>query len=134
MGGVCAGLADYWNTKPNYVRILFILAALLFNIITIGIYIICWISMPRQFVLAEKRQNFAEDNPADLPKKNNDYGTILLLIGIACIGVSMGPVYFLEKGSDNSTLAGIWMMITIIPAAGVFLVGLVAAIIQMVKK
>jgi phage shock protein PspC (stress-responsive transcriptional regulator) len=134
LGGVCAGLADYYGVKTLYVRIIFVLVGLIFNIITVGIYIIFWVVLPRQNALVIENQDLSESTAADLPKKNNDFGTILMLIGIASIAISVGPVYFSNKGSDNSTLAGIWMMITIIPAAGALLVGLVAAIVQMTKK
>jgi phage shock protein PspC (stress-responsive transcriptional regulator) len=45
LGGVCAGLAQYFNVDPTLVRIIFLLALFGFGIGPL-FYIILWIVMP----------------------------------------------------------------------------------------
>ena len=47
LGGVCAGLARYWDMDPALVRILFVALALCPLLPAIIPYIVCWIIMPR---------------------------------------------------------------------------------------
>ena len=46
MGGVCGGVAEYFNVDSTFVRLLFVLGALLggFTVIT---YVALWIISPR---------------------------------------------------------------------------------------
>ncbi len=46
LGGVAAGVADYFDLEPTVVRLLFVLAALLGVGIAIPIYIVLWVVMP----------------------------------------------------------------------------------------
>ena len=41
-GGVCAGLADYFNIDLFIVRLMFIISFLFFNLFTLIIYLIMW--------------------------------------------------------------------------------------------
>ncbi len=47
IGGVCSGLADYFNVDPTIVRVLFVIAFLSASA-GFWIYIILWIVMPAQ--------------------------------------------------------------------------------------
>ena len=47
IGGVCAGLAEYFNIDPTLVRLLWVLLALVFGGGVLA-YIIFWIVMPRK--------------------------------------------------------------------------------------
>ena len=47
IGGVCGGLAEYFDADVTFVRLLFVLCAL-FGGITIAIYLILWIVAPRR--------------------------------------------------------------------------------------
>jgi phage shock protein PspC (stress-responsive transcriptional regulator) len=47
IGGVCAGLAEYFNIDPTIVRLLFVLGLLLVGG-TFWAYIILWIVIPEQ--------------------------------------------------------------------------------------
>ena len=47
IGGVCSGLADYFNVDPTIVRVLFVIA-LLSASAGFWIYVILWIVMPPQ--------------------------------------------------------------------------------------
>jgi phage shock protein C len=47
IGGVCSGLADYFNVDPTIVRVLFVITFLSASA-GFWIYIILWIVMPAQ--------------------------------------------------------------------------------------
>lgn len=47
IGGVCAGIAKYYNTDPTLIRILTVILALISSGIAILAYIAAWIIMPR---------------------------------------------------------------------------------------
>jgi phage shock protein PspC (stress-responsive transcriptional regulator) len=55
IGGVCSGLAAYFNTDVTIVRLLFVLGVLLFGS-GILLYIVLWISMPEAKTLTEKME------------------------------------------------------------------------------
>jgi len=46
LGGVCAGIGNWLNIDPVFVRILFIIAAFFFRGLIIPVYIILWIVIP----------------------------------------------------------------------------------------
>lgn len=47
MGGVCAGLAEYFDVDVTFVRLLFVIGAF-FGGLTILVYLILWIVAPRR--------------------------------------------------------------------------------------
>ena len=47
IGGVCGGLAEYFNIDPNLVRVLFVLGLLLVGG-TFWVYLILWIVLPEK--------------------------------------------------------------------------------------
>lgn len=47
IGGVCAGVADYFNVDPTIVRVFYVLLIFLFGT-GILLYLILWIIMPKQ--------------------------------------------------------------------------------------
>lgn len=48
IGGVCGGIAEYYNTDPTIVRLLFVLLLLAsFGTAVIG-YLIAWIIIPKK--------------------------------------------------------------------------------------
>jgi phage shock protein PspC (stress-responsive transcriptional regulator) len=53
VGGVCSGMAAYWGTDPLIIRIIFIVATLIFLSGTI-IYLILWIVLPEAKTTAQK--------------------------------------------------------------------------------
>jgi len=46
LGGVCSGIADYFNTDPTIVRILWVLFSLIYGV-GILFYLICWFIIPK---------------------------------------------------------------------------------------
>ncbi len=53
IGGVCSGLAAYWNLDPTLVRVIFVLMAI-FGMAGILIYLILWIVLPEAITVAQK--------------------------------------------------------------------------------
>lgn len=47
IAGVCAGLGDYFNVDPTFIRILFLVGIFLWGF-TLAMYLICWFAMPTQ--------------------------------------------------------------------------------------
>lgn len=47
IGGVCAGLGDYFNIDPVIFRLLWVLGFLMFGIGIIG-YLVCWFVIPSE--------------------------------------------------------------------------------------
>ncbi|MEY8321744.1 PspC domain-containing protein [Lachnospiraceae bacterium 46-61] len=48
LGGVCGGIAQFFQFEPSIVRIVFVLLALYFRIYFIIIYIILWAVLPKE--------------------------------------------------------------------------------------
>jgi phage shock protein C len=46
LGGICGGIAEYFNVDPVLVRLLWVFASLLYGA-GILLYIIAWIAIPR---------------------------------------------------------------------------------------
>lgn len=46
LGGVCGGIADYVNTDPTIIRILWVLFSLVYGV-GILLYLIAWIIIPK---------------------------------------------------------------------------------------
>ena len=48
LGGVCAGLANFVNLDPIFVRIAVVVAAIFFPKITIAAYLIAWLLLDKR--------------------------------------------------------------------------------------
>lgn len=70
LGGVCSGIAAYFNIDPVWVRVLFaILPFLSFGTI-IPVYIVLWIAMPEAITTTQKLEMRGEDiNISNIEKK-----------------------------------------------------------------
>jgi phage shock protein PspC (stress-responsive transcriptional regulator) len=53
LGGVCAGLANYFNIDPVWIRLLFAVLAVMSGGIVIPVYILMWIAIPGSYDLDE---------------------------------------------------------------------------------
>lgn len=145
--GVSAGIAEYYDIKPIYIRAIFIIAGLFLNIITLIIYVIFYAIMPKPIVqtpnvlvenangndtIFELDQNQTENSLRSNGKRKTGY--LLLVIGIICVIVSAGPVLMMPAEAGKNTLAGLWFMFTIIPAISVLIIALVLALVQYFKR
>lgn len=118
IGGVCAGIANYFDIDPTIVRLLTV--ALLFAGGTVIIaYIIAWIVMPEEPESTESAIP-TEEQPRS-QKRKELLGWILVIIGVLLIARYLVPVSF------------IWW----VPWGGKLLLGimvLVAGILFLVKN
>jgi phage shock protein PspC (stress-responsive transcriptional regulator) len=53
IGGVCSGLAAYWNLDPTMVRIIFVIIGI-FGMAGVLIYLILWVVLPEAETVAQK--------------------------------------------------------------------------------
>ncbi|MBR4771121.1 MAG: PspC domain-containing protein [Bacteroidales bacterium] len=112
LGGVCSGLAAYFNTDITLIRVLFVVAAILPGAFTAGhgsgiallFYIIAWIAMPKADTVRKQCELRGESlNVADIEQKykegstavkeNSDFGRVfgrVICIFIGFILVMMG--------------------------------------------
>ncbi|MGV3586468.1 MAG: PspC domain-containing protein [Adhaeribacter sp.] len=72
LGGVAAGIANYLNIDPLWIRLVFVVLTLLFAIpggapagIIIVAYILCWVAFPRSYDLPESATKKLFRNPDD---------------------------------------------------------------------
>jgi phage shock protein C len=69
IGGVCAGLADYFELDPTVVRLLAVLAAVLSSGAAIIAYLVMWVAVPEQGGSPEKGYPMS-DEAAPAPPAN----------------------------------------------------------------
>ena len=131
LGGVSAGLANYFNTDPIVFRIVFIV--LTFGGVGIIGYLILWIITPQAFSLTEKMQmkgekvtlsnideNIKKSKQEDLnPKGENTFTKVLLfpfrLIGniFSGLGKALAPIFQLIVSLIRVFIGGIISIIGI---------------------
>ncbi len=61
LGGVCGGIAAYFNTDPVFVRVLFVILPFLSLGIIIPVYIVLWIIIPAALTTAQKLEMRGEN-------------------------------------------------------------------------
>ncbi len=49
LGGVCGGIAEYFNVDPILIRLLYLITAFL-TPWAIAVYLIAWIAIPREVI------------------------------------------------------------------------------------
>jgi phage shock protein C len=90
IGGVCGGLAEYFDIDPVLVRILFVVAVFAGGSGVLA-YIICWIIIPQQpyTVVATPTTPSApadQNPPAQIPQQSNNRGSMSAGIVLIIIG------------------------------------------------
>ena len=104
-GGVCAGLAKYFNIDVVLVRVIFVLLAL-FGGGGVLIYIVLWIAVPTSPHQSTNIKNEIDIDPVavnneEVKKKETESnsngsliaGVILILLGVLFLGQRIFPVY-----------------------------------------
>lgn len=91
VGGVCAGIANYLGIDVTIIRLIFVLAVIFWGS-GVGIYIILWIAIPKEFVDYQSAINQSTDSVDDTTSypnqektKNNGQlttGAIFIIIGL----------------------------------------------------
>lgn len=101
LGGVCSGLADYFNLDVALVRLLFVIA-LLFASFGFWLYILLWIFVPERktnfdFVqqAADEGQQSSDDNDKRLTSIVS--GAIVILIGLIFLINNFVPIAWVWK-------------------------------------
>jgi phage shock protein C len=90
IGGVCGGLAEYFDIDPVLVRILFVVAVFAGGSGVLA-YIICWIIIPEQpytVVVTPATPSAPPDQnpPAQIPQQSNNRGSMSAGIVLIIIG------------------------------------------------
>ena len=72
VGGVCAGLSDYFGVRPALLRLIFVLMAL--NGPGVLIYIILWIILPQKDTSRRPVQRVLQDNVSQVQSEARSLG------------------------------------------------------------
>jgi phage shock protein PspC (stress-responsive transcriptional regulator) len=94
IGGVAAGLAEYFEIDPILVRIVFVVLALINPPLAVIIYLILMIFMPRSGVEhsgPEGTDNPGENNPANWGRKNL-MGLVFVVVGLLLLAQQFFPL------------------------------------------
>lgn len=86
LGGVCGGLAEYFNVDPTFIRIVAVLLVFAKGVGLLA-YLIAWIIVPRQPVdesgaVVESSGEKSPDKPSYSPWNKYIPGAILIIIGL----------------------------------------------------
>ena len=103
IGGVCGGLAEYFDIDPVLVRILFVVAVFAGGSGVLA-YIICWIVMPAQPFVVPAAPPSATSQPdqsqppvtvsaPDTHKNSMSAGVILIIIGGLFLAHNFVPLF-----------------------------------------
>jgi phage shock protein PspC (stress-responsive transcriptional regulator) len=137
LGGVCGGIAEYFNIDPALVRILFILVAI-YGGAGVLFYLILWIVIPRrpletydyykkkadtvnqteEFQNVEDQVNQSQtmndfdQKPASINKKGN--GSVIAGI----ILVTLGTLFLADNFIPNIDFSDIWPVILVVAGIG----------------
>ena len=99
IGGVCGGVANYFNIDPVFIRLIFVLLFLLKGS-GVLIYIIAWIIMPLE---EEKNEKIDKNNKTNTSKKSKNIGLILFFIILGLIIFSfIGSIMFYSTANKAS--------------------------------
>ena len=101
VGGVCSGLADFFNLDVALVRILFVIA-LLFASFGFWLYILLWIFIPERKTNFDFVQQSADDGQQSSDENNKKLtsmvsGAIVILIGLIFLINNFIPISWIWK-------------------------------------
>ena len=104
IGGVCAGIAEYVNTDPTIVRIIFVL--LIFaGAGGIILYGILWIVLPHDAHIDPVEQTNTPPTYAEHRSRRSTLGILLILVGVGLLANN----YFPDIGLDR-----LWPLLVIL--------------------
>ncbi len=112
IGGVCGGIAEYFEIDPTLVRLLAILIVFLGGIGVVG-YIIAWIIIPQNPEQADEEGKYyfhSDDEKGE--HKNIWSGVILIFLGLFFLIRSIFPNFILTK---------FWPLILVIVGIGLII-------------
>ncbi len=92
LGGVCDGLADYFEVDVTLVRVIFLVLGL-FGGSGILIYLILWLVVPKKDGVIEKEKTIAKETKGEVKSKKvrsgSFLGIILMILGILLLAERM---------------------------------------------
>ena len=137
LGGVCGGIAEYFNIDPALVRILFVLVAI-YGGAGVLFYLILWIVIPRRPLetfeyykkkaepVYESEQPLNSDEPSGenpaMSENNqrtvgkNKKGNGSVIAGI--ILVTLGTLFLADNFIPNIDFSDIWPVILVVAGVG----------------
>jgi len=117
IGGVCAGLARYFNIDSTLIRVLFVVGIFLPHCPALLIYIILWIALPeRKFGTVYSEPNLYVNPSFSMHSSNpNTQGSIIGGVVLILLGV-----FFLLDRWFNIDFGDLWPLILV--AIGVWLI------------
>lgn len=121
IGGVCAGLADYFGIDRALVRVLFVIGVFLPHFPAIIIYIILWIALPERRFGPSTAQSTAFSNPyfamnpynpnkPASPDRSVLGGAILILLGILFLIDRYFDINFRDLWPFLLIAIGLWLI------------------------
>ncbi len=88
-GGVCGGLANYFNIDVVIVRIIFVATALVWGL-SFVLYLVLWVAVPQEPVRIDRSQDFIPEveeeterrEPIKSKKAKEIFAIVLIVLGI----------------------------------------------------
>lgn len=114
IGGVCHGLAVYFNLDVSLVRVLFVVGAVSFGTGALA-YLIMWAVLPEKPVVYSSEPPFLpiEENEEVLPSSNSDdQKRATLIAGFVVLGI--GVLFLLRNFIPEFHIGKFWPVILII--------------------
>lgn len=108
LGGICAGIADYYGVNVMWPRLVAVLIALITSGTAIFVYIVMWIVIPPARTAAEKLQmrgkpvtlaalkSESEEETTEIPERSKPFVVLVrVLLGIGFIGAGLMAIAML---------------------------------------
>jgi phage shock protein PspC (stress-responsive transcriptional regulator) len=121
LGGVCAGLADYFGIDRTLVRVLFVIGIFLPHFPAIIIYIILWIALPERRLDSAVAQSTAFSNPyfsmnpynpnkPASPDRSIIGGAVLIILGVLFLLDRYLDIDFSDLWPFMLIAIGLWLI------------------------
>lgn len=112
VGGVCSGLADYFNLDVALIRVLFVVA-LLFASFGFWLYIILWIVVPEKKMNFDYQAQQTAESAANTPvidEDNKKTTAVIAGVSVALIGV----IFLINNFIPISWVWKLWPLILVV--------------------
>ena len=118
IGGVCSGLAEYFNLDVALVRVLFVIA-LLFASFGFWLYVILWIVIPERKISfdfnntqkSEDQNQQYEDQSSDVTAEDNKQKTTTVFAGVFV--VLIGVIFLINNFIPISWVWKLWPLVLV---------------------
>ncbi len=94
ISGVCGGIGDYFAVDPVIIRIIFIIAFIIFHIFTFLIYIVLWIILPCEKTGEVKTEEQKNTDEKEKSNTGSTSATVIIALTLILFGI-----FFLIPGS-----------------------------------